>query len=285
MMCQVTRQPILVSIVKIINTLRTEGSLSPGELMSKVGAPRKTFYRALDALKESGVVVTEGGKHYWYESLDTRVYKSEFEAKLALDHSVNIASGLKHLVESGRTYLIEGEHMSKPEYVKPAIMHLRTGYDRIFEIFENSENTRRQADAKEQELEKQIAERLRVSSLQTEYPENLVKIIIDDIKEILRGRQPHFSNDLQVQGEEVKSGSYTSLVKKEQFDSLKRFIAEQETSRKNEEICSEIVRLENKYFGLRQKFVEEIDILIMQVKNGTTLKGNCELCPKIEIVH
>lgn len=278
-----TQLPILVSIVNIIKTLRTEGSLSPEDLMSKAGSSRKTFYRAIDALKESGVVVTKEGKYYWYESLDTRSYDTEFEAKLALDHSVNVASGLKHLIESRQASFIDIKRMSNHEYLQQALTHLRTGYDRIFAMFEKSEDTRRQTDAKEQELEKQIATGIRSSSLQTGYPENFVKIIISDMKEVFRGRQPYFLNDLQVQGEDVKSGAYASLGKKEQFDPLKRFIIEQETLTKNQEICSEIVKLENRYFDLRQKFIEEIDFLIMLVENGTTLKGNCELCPKIKI--
>jgi hypothetical protein len=71
--------------------------------------------------------------------------------------------------------------------------------------------------------------------------------------------------------------------RQEQFDAVKKFILEQETLGRNKEIGAEIVEYENKIFVLRQKFVEEINRLIKQAENGTTLKGNCQLCPKIKI--
>jgi len=280
------RQPILVAVVQVIEILRAEGSLSPGELMKKVGVPKKTFYRALSALRDSGVVVKDDGRYYWYESLDTRIYENKFEHGLALKHSKNIVLGLKCITGSSSSYFVEGEGnlMSKPEYAEPALMHLRTGYSGTYELYEKAENAKRQTNKKEDELEEGIKARLLASSLQLQYPQHVVKIILDDIKEVLRGRKPRFLADLHVEDENVRSCGYT-LAKREMFESLKHFIMEEEASKENRESCSRIVELENKYYTLRQKFSRKIENLIMQVENGRPLKGNCQFCPKVKIIR
>ena len=234
-------------------------------------------------MKESGVVVTVNGNHYWYESLDKRAYKNELEAKLALEHSVKIASGLKNLVEGGRTYFVKDELVPNSEYSEVALAHLRTGYEKIFELFEKGEKARQQAYASEKVLRKVVTESLVSYSLQTEYPEILATMVLNDIKETLRGRQAYFLNDLRIQDELVKSGSYSSFAKKEQIELVKKFILEQETSERNKEIGAEIVESESKYFNIQQEVGKEIKSLIMQAENGTPLKGKCQLCPKIEI--
>ena len=171
--------------------------------------PKKTFYRALNTLQEAGVVITKDGKHYWYEFLDTRVYRNRLEAELALEHSENVASGLKYLLGTGGTYVLEGELMPDPEYVEFALLHLKTGYNATFKIFQKAESVRNQATQLEIELEKEIKAKLLASSLQTQYPENVTKIILSDVKEVLRGHEPYFLKDVRVQDKEVKSGSYT----------------------------------------------------------------------------
>lgn len=283
-MYQVTHQPVLVSVVRIIKALREKGSISPSELIDTVDMPKKTFYRALNALKESGIVAPEDGRYYWYDFRETRAYKSSFEAEQALKHSEKIASGLKHLIGPGRTYYSEDELLPNPEYMEFALIHLRTAYNEFFKLFEKAESINRSANEKEQELLDEIKTKLQASSVETQYPKNIAKMILSDIKEILRGRKPYFLNDIRIQGKEVKSGSYTDLVKnKEMFESLKRFIIREEASKENRENCSKIVESENKYYTLRQKLESEIKILIMQVENGTPLLGNCQMCPKVEI--
>jgi hypothetical protein len=276
-----TQLPVLTEVVRIIKMLRSAGSLTPGELEEKT--PRKTFYRAVKALQESGIVVWKDGKYYWYQSFDTRFYRTEFEAKLALDHSVNLASGLKSLLGIRTTSNADIQDASGPQYRQLALSHLRTGYEEISAFFQKSERAKKNAVDLELDFEKEIQDKIHAFSLQTNCPEIVAKIVMSDLKEILRGREPYFLNDLQVQGETVKSGAYQTLAKKEQFDLAKQFMSEQENSNINREICSEIVRLENRYFDLRQKLVEKINVLLMQVENGTSLRGSCDLCSKIRI--
>lgn len=278
------RQSIYVSIARIIKILRAEGSLSPGDLKKKVGMPRRTFYRALSALRDGGVVVKEGERYYWYEFVDTRRYGSEFEANQALKHSRNIASGLKHIMGRSGTYFVEGDLMPNAEYAEPALMHLRTGYSGTYEVFEKAENIRGQVNKKEREFEDGIKARLLASSLQPQYPEHVAKIVHNDIKEVLRGRKPYFLTNLHVEGEKVCSGAYTFLAESEMFEQLKHLIMKEEASKENKEICRRIVELENKYYNLRQIFEREIESLIMQVENGTPLKGSCQLCPRVKII-
>jgi len=271
-------------VAKIIKTLRAEGSLGSAELMDKVNAPKRTFYRAVSVLRDSGVVVMDSGKYFWYEFLDTRAYKNELEANLALKHSSNIASGLKHMIEGYRSYFVEGELLPKANYVESALMHLKTGYGETYKLFEKAEETKKLVNKEELEFKERIKAKLLVSSLQTQYPENMAKIILDDIKEVLRGRKPSFLNDLQIKDGTVKSGGYTSLTAVGMFESLKHFMTEEEASKENRENCARIVERENRYYKLNQKFERETRGLVMQVENGTPLKGSCQMCPKVKII-
>ena len=278
------QQPILVSIARIIKILRAEGSLSPGDLIKKVDVPKRTFYRALNALMDGGVVVKDGGRFYWYEFLDTRVYESEFEADQALKHSRNVALGLKHIIGRSMGYVVEGEVMPKAEYVEPALMHLRTGYSGTYEVFEKVEKVKGQVNKKEREFEEGVKARVLASSLQVQHPEHVAEIVLHDIKEVLRGRKPYFLTNLHVEGEKVESGAYAFLAKREMFEPLKHFIMEEESSKENRESCKRIVELENICYTLRQKFEREIESLIMQVENGRPLKGSCQVCPRVKII-
>lgn len=278
------QQPILVSIARIIKILRAEGSLIPEDLRKKVGMSKRTFYRALSALMEGGVVLKDGGRYYWYEFVGTRVYESVFEANQAIEHSRNVASGLKHIIGRSMGFHSEDELRAKAEYVEPALMHLRTGYSGTYELYEKAENTKRQANKKEREFEEEIKAKLLASSLETQYPENVITIILRDIKDVLRGRKPYFLNDLRIEDGEVKSGGYTSLVKIDMFELFKHFIMEEESSKENMESCGRIVELENKIFTLRQKFESKIESLIMHVENGRPLEGSCQMCPRVKII-
>jgi len=278
------QQPILVSIARIIKILRAEGSLIPEDLRKKVGMSKRTFYRALSALRDGGVVVKDGGRYYWYEFVDTKVYESEFEANQDIQHSRNVASGLKHIIGRSTDFHFADELIAKAEYVEPALMHLRIGYSGTYELYEKAENIKRQANKKEHEFEEEIKAKLLASSLETQYPENVVTIILRDIKDVLRGRKPYFLNNLRIESEKVKSGAYTSLVKIEMFERLKHFITEEESSKENMESCGRIIELENKIFTLRQKFESKIESLVMQVENGRPLGGHCQMCPRVKII-
>lgn len=268
--------------------------MEPGELLrackEKADMSRKTFYRALDALKESGVVVTQVGKHYWYEFVDARVFGSEYEAKQALHHSSNIATGLKHLLGSQGTYSTWGEQAPNPKYVRHALMHLKTGYREIFEVFEKSEKIKEQIHEEELKLKRELEAKLLSSSIKTSYPEHIVDIVLSDLKETLRGRKTFFLDDLRIQNRQVKSGAYTSLLDAKEadmnkmFESLKHFIATEESARENRKSCMEVVELESKYYNLRKAFDREIENLIMLVENGNSLKGRCQICPKDKII-
>jgi len=278
-----TQQPVLVSVKKIIEILRAEGSLTPGDLLEKVEASRKTFYRALNALKESGVVVNKDGMTYWYEALDSKRFKNEYEANQSLIHSQNLASGLKNLLGAVKSYFIEGELMPDPKYEDSALMHLKTGYMPTHKTYLRAESTRDETLKIEREIEEKIKTKLLTSSLPVNYPENIVKMIISDIKEILRGHKPYYVNNIQIQGELVKSGAYTDLIKKEMSDPLQNYMMEEESLASNRKSIEQIVELEHVYFNLRKELASQIEHLIMKVENGTSLNGKCNLCPKDRI--
>lgn len=278
-----TQQPVLVSVKKIIEILRAEGSLTPGDLLEKVEASRKTFYRALKPLKECGVVVDKDGMTYWYEALESKRFKNTYEAKQSLIHSVNLASGLKNLLGTGKSYFIEGDLMPDPKYEDSALMHLKTGYMPTHKIYLKAESTRDETFKIEREIEEKIKTKLLTSSIPVNYAENIVKMIISDIKEILRGHKPYYVNNIEIQGELVKSGAYTDLIKTEMFDPLKNFMMKEESLASNRKSIGQIVELEHTYFNLRKEFESRIEHLILKVENGTSLIGKCSLCPKDRI--
>lgn len=267
----------LDSVKAIVKTLKEEGSLKIDELKDRVGGSGRTFYRAKEALREVEVIIEKGGMCYWHEFVGNRVYKTELDAKQFLDHSKNIALGLKCLIQTG-TY-------PKSDHKKSALMHLRTGYRNIYEIYKESEDIKKKAEKKEQTFLKKFKEKF--LSLPPKAPlklkpkaESVVgKIICEDIKEVLRGRKADNLSDLEVKGGKVKIGA-CSLAPKEKFEPLKAFITKEESSRDNRQSCRRIIKLENEYYNLRNIFEEEIEKIIMQIENGNPINGGCNNCPR-----
>jgi len=274
--------PALGAVSKIVRILKERGSMSPGELLREVGVTKRTFYRALGALRDAGVIREESGFYYWYEHLETAEYQSEFEAEQALNHSRNIASGLQHLLERNvRDYA--GGGLGRAEYAEYALTHLRTGYSGTYKDFQEAENVKRQTNENENKLIENIKAKLIALSLRVSYPTYVPEIVLADIKEVLRGRKPYFITDLKVEDEKVKSGAYADLAKKEEFQSLKQFIIKEEMLKENMEYCRGILEMEHEYITLWQRFRKEIEVLLMQVGNGMPLKGGCQICPKVKV--
>lgn len=278
---------VLVSVSGIIRTLREKGGLSTRDLFADVGGSRRTFFRALSALKEAGVVVKVGEKYYWYEFVEERVYGSAFEAEQALHHSRIIVSGLNYILQRGR-YSVEGELRSREEFKERALMHLRTGYPEIYRVYERAEGAREEAFVEERRVRDGIKARL-PASLQVAEPEYVAEIIVEDIKEDLTGRAPRFLPRLRVEGGEVRCAPYT-LIPSEAYDEpmgafgeLRSFITREESEEGNRGSCGRILNLANRYYNLRQTFEHEIEDLIAMVESGTPLRGRCRLCPKVRI--
>ena len=51
----------------------------------------------------------------------------------------------------------------------------------------------------------------------------------------------------------------------------------------NRERCGKIVVLESEYYDLRMKLEKEAATLLMQVENGTSMKGSCKICANAQI--
>ena len=88
--------------------------------------------------------------------------------------------------------------------------------------------------------------------------------------------------NLQVEGNEVKSNPH-NLGRKEYAEPLRRFISQEEQSPMNRERCGKIVALESEYYVLKMKLEKEATTLLMQVENGTPMKGSCKMCPNAKI--
>jgi hypothetical protein len=277
--------PILAAVVEIIKALR-KGPVGSDDLMQKVKASRRTFYRALSGLKDADVVKEKGGEYYWHEHLETREYHSDFEAQQAVEHSRNVASGLVHLLGC-RSYRLD--LMPRPEYAKYGLVHLSTGYPEIYEIYEETEKIRKQIVDEEAEFTGAIKERLLSTSLKLveQYRSKVAKSvaggICEDIKEALRGRQGCFLSDLKAdESGTVKIGAIR-LNEKDELELIRQFILTEEAAKENKNKCMKIVDLESEFYTLRKSLDERTEALIMQVMNGTPLDGKCDLCPKVRV--
>ena len=277
---ELTRLPVLVSVTIIAKTLMQEGSLTVSELMARTGAPKKTFYRAMNALKDAEVVIQEGGTVYWYESYQTRIYQSQFEAERALEHSRYIAQGLVSLMP-GSGLLRRPGLAPDVEYAGYALAHLKAAYPKVHHAYQQAERMREQTLGEEKRFEESVLARM-PPSLGLRVPRRIPQIILADIKSVLRGGGPLYLDGLSVDGEEVRSLEYT-LAGKDDFESLKKFVAGEEGLEENVGAGRRIVELENSYYKFAGDFEREAGLLIVQVENGTPLKGHCPVCPRVRV--
>ena len=276
------QQPVLEAVTKIIKYLREKGAASSEELSMNVGARTRTYYRALNSLLEAEVVIKrEDGFYCWYEFMEYMTFHNELEAREALNHSRNIAKGLRFLIGEEKGHIIDVNYAVDRGYLEHAIMHLKTGYPEVYKGFYQAEKDREDILDAEARAMKRIRGDVLVSH-QVLYPEHLVFIILEDIKGTLMGREPSFLESVKIVGDEVKSIGY-SLAKKDAVDELRKFILEQEADIENRESCGIMINLGASYYKLRQSLEKEVKMLISIVENGSPLRGKCQLCPKVKI--
>lgn len=278
---KVALQPVLVAVVNIITYLKEHGSESPEDLFLKVGVKKRTYYRALKCLTEAEVVIKrEDGFYCWYEFVEYVTFDNELEAKEALNHSKNVAKGLRFLIGEEKGHAVDDDYVDG-NYLDYAIMHLKTGYPEIFKDHFQAEKARDRILDAEASTKDRIRSNIPASH-QVLYPEHLVFIILEDIKGKLTGRAPSFLEGLEIVGDEVRSVGYT-IAKKDAFDEIKKFISDQEADNMNRESCGIMIDLGASYYKSRQSLEKEVKKLILMVENGSPLRGKCQLCSKIKI--
>ena len=161
---KVANIPVLMAVVNIIKYLRQNGSASPEKLFANAGAKKRTFYRALNALQKADVVIKgDDGRQYWYEYIEAWVFKNEFEAELVLNHSRNIAKGLRFLIGEEKQYFEEENSNLNKEYLDYAILHLNTGYPEIFKNYSRAEKARGEMFKEELKAKERIYDRILTS--------------------------------------------------------------------------------------------------------------------------
>jgi len=275
---------VLRAVVSIIKTLREKGATSSEDLMD--GLPRRTFYRALDALKNANVVLEDGGLYRWCETPGDNVYASEYEAEKALFHSRNLLAGLRSLVTEGRVSL-DTELSTEEKDREYSLAHLRTGYQEISDDYNRAEHLKKRIGNKEEELGKRIGEESLKAMPKHWSRSTLVHVlagnVVSDIKEALRGHDASFVLNLSTERGETRSNPYV-LGPAEAYETLRKLILDQERSEENLRICRAIIELENKYYPLRRRLQEQVRTLVMQVENGSPLRGHCSLCSTIRIL-
>ena len=278
---KVALNPVLVAVTKIIKILREKGAASPEELMTSVGGRTRTYYRALKSLLQAGVVIRrEDGFYCWYEFVEYVTFDNELEAKEALNHSRNVAKGLRFLIGEEKGYAVDDDFVDG-NLLNYAILHLKTGYPGIFKDHFQAEKARDRVLDVEERTKDRIRSKIPASH-QVLYPEHLVFIILEDIKGGLTGRATSFLEGLEIVGDEVRSAGYT-LDKKDAFDAIKKFISDQEADVVNRDSCGIMIDLGASYYKSRQNLEKEVKKIILMVENGSPLRGKCQLCPKIKI--
>jgi DNA-binding transcriptional ArsR family regulator len=265
--------------VRIIKRLRETGSATPEELISDM--PRRTFYRAVGALRDAGVVVVEDGVYRWYESAADRMYGSPFEVEQALKHSTVVAAAIQALMKEGFAYSTEKDAQAL-KYSEEALAHLRTGYRRLYDDYGEARRIKAEIGEAEAMFVEDVRARLIAAVPELSTVDVVAENVLRDIKEALRGHDPSFLMNLEVKGDEVWSNPRI-LGTKELAEPLRRVISREEQSTANRERLSKIVALENEYYALRLRLEKEASVLLMQVENGTPLKGSCPICPRVKI--
>lgn len=268
----------------ILKALDEEGPLTRGQIMKVTKIPKGTIDRYLGLLKELGCVERFRKKYVRYS--DITIFENRTDRDLALDHSRNVASGLKFLIGVGRYVAVGQEELLKPkeEYREHALEHLKTSqeYREIYNLFEEADKARKKASEEECRFREGIKVKLLLAKLKLvdEAAEIVASEVYKDIKKVLRNGEPHFLNNLKVEEGKVKSGVNT-LAEEAQFESLRKFILKEEKLEENINACKRMLSFENCYNTLRQDFEKHANQLIMQVLNGTPLKGKCNPCPKV----
>ena len=277
-MSYLTQSGSLGAVGRIIRILRMKGSMRPKDLLAETMFPRKTFYRALNMLKDVGVVVKEEGEYCWYEHSGARIFESEFEAKLALDHSKKIALGFKQILQRGK-YASEG--ISNVEkYAEYGLNHLETGYVKNYESYEKTNIIVGMLERNEKELKEEIRSRL-PSEVFRENTTYFVDFILNDLRRIFEGREPRLLSRIEILGDGFKLDGH--IFSKVDYNVVEDFVNSEMMNENNRIRYGAIADLINQYRNTRNSFEEEITELISQVDNGTPLRGRCPLCPKIRI--
>jgi DNA-binding Lrp family transcriptional regulator len=268
-----------MSIKEIVSILRSGGPIAASDLLPKTKASRKTVYRALDTLKEAGIVVEKGGLYYFFQDADVRVYETRSDYELALKHSEKLVPGLEYLMLSSTGK----EHGEKERSGESVVMHLKTGYPEIYKLSEKVDSVRTSIKTEKRDFRQKFEEKLRKEfSSGLLYPEYSFIIVYEDIMNVVRGSERVFLDNFQVENHRVTCGGYT-LAKEHLAETLKKFLEDQEVATTNMDHCRKIAELQNGYFEAKSEFDKQAELLKHQVENGTPLQGRCSICPNVKI--
>ena len=269
--------------LSLIVTALRKRSLSSKDLQKETKIPERTMFRVLDELKAAGLIVDIDGRHFWYENAATKVFSNESEKKHALDHSRFLVSGLKSVFrEFPFVDMIYRDLQPRIEYEKNWLAHMNSGYPLLSQDYERLMRTKEEINKEENKFIEDIVKKLSINNINTSSPEDLGKIILYDIREVLRGHDPSYLINLKVNSEYAESNPFR-LGPREMFETLKSFITSEEKSDENVRSCRKIIAQENSYYDLRIRLETDLTELMKKVENGVPLGGRCIIClPEIK---
>jgi len=256
---------------------------------------RKRRKRALDKLKELGLIEERDGKYFWYIYLN--IFENFEDLNTKLNHSSQLIPGLEALAGLRG----DGIRLAEPheEYVNPfdlkilskcAEEHLRH-YKEVYSLLKDCREKNKEYKKLQEELEGALREKLR-----KEFGESRDEIDGQRVASFVGKIIPQLiyanliygsSSDLELRGEDIRAhgqaGGIVVAKGSQLFENLKEFF-KRETEDKSNVKAAELIReSEGIYRNVRKRLEANIRELMIRIRGGEPLKGRCDTCPEVLI--
>ena len=264
---------------------------------SKNGIPHDTLYDIIRLLERVGIIYKneDDGKYYYIWTRYFQYFENWHEYQIKLKHSENLINEVEKRIKRspgeayGTTEIVRERHLSlNNDFVD----HLKTGYPKIYELYEDLEEKNRILQEKEEEFINFIKNKIKTSGFEIiDRKEKDRKGVYHGIIELiclyLRDRKLGLCDPVKlfVDEDTIRDERYlalgiapSSVELKELEDTINSIISDKDVINLYDELKS----LESERDGIYYELKKNLERLIDKVKNGTPLKGWCDNCPKIK---
>ncbi len=282
--------------IKIIVESLLEGRKSESELARKLGKLeddakipgdiRKRVYRNCKRLKNWGLVKRdEEGRWCWYSQV--RIFGSEVEYRIALDHSKQLLGTLERLTETSPSRKSMVSNL--PAYTTK---HLITGYPDAYKMLRELRSKEEKIQTKKRGLNGKLLESLREKFgelIDRAAGPRKEKYIGDNVPEVvythLHTRYRGYpSPTLWIDpNNQICYGTLIIGRGKGILEDLKAFIETESKKEHNITTVKQIISLEEEKRAISSKLAAKIREIADMVRHGTPLEGECQTCPHIKM--
>lgn len=260
----------------------------------KKDALRKRRGRCLEKLKTLGLVQQRGEKYCWY--IYPNLFKNLKNHNIKWEHSRLLIPALRELAG----LRVNRIHLAAPheEYVDPYEMEILTEcakehlllYKDIYSLLEDSMNKNNNYHRLKEQLEDNLKGKLRrifgepmdaiKGSLEPSFVGKNIPFII--YHNLMYGS----SISLDLMGEDIRAfgqaaGGYVVAKGSQLFEKLKDFIKRETEDQSNIIAAKQVLKSERDWTKSHNKLKDEIRKLIIRIKGGETLRGECKTCPRV----